>query len=85
MLPEGPDDHVLALAHLVALEFVVHEETRDIDERRAFLLVVHERQTTVAEVVLDARTEYFVSEELQEYFHRIQGCAVLFLVRFRFE
>ncbi len=43
VFPETADHCVLALANFVSLELVVHEQSRNIDERRTLFLVIHQR------------------------------------------
>ena len=76
VLPEASDDHISAFADLVLLEFLVHEEPGHVDERGALFFVVHQRKASVAKVVLNARTEDLVAEELQKDFHRVERGAV---------
>ncbi len=85
ILPEAPHDDVLALAHLVPLELIIDEESWDIDECRTFLFIIHERETSITEVMLNTWTEDFVSEELDEDFHGVERRTILLLRRLGLE
>ncbi len=78
MIPEGLHHDVLDLGGLVLHESFIHEEPWHIDERTTFLLIIHECQTSIAEVMLYTRTEYLIAIHLYEYGSRVQ-CGTVFL------
>lgn len=66
VFPEGLYDGIFYLRNFVFHKFLIDEDSRHIDQRGTFVFVFHEGETGIAEVVLDTRSEDFVSEKLDE-------------------
>src|SRR3989344_2384915 len=85
MFPEAADDDVLAFANFVSLKLAIDEEPGHVDQGRSSLFVIHEGEAAVTEVVLDARAEDLVAEQLDEDLHRIERGTVFLFVCLRFQ
>ena len=77
MLPEGFYHHIFYLRYFIFHESFIDEESGNIDERAAFLLIIHKGETSIPEIVLNAWTENLITIHLDEDGSRIERCAVL--------
>ena len=76
MLPEGFYHHIFYLRYFIFHESFIDEESGNIDERAAFLLIIHKGETSIPEIVLNAWTENLITIHLDEDGSRIECCAV---------
>lgn len=84
LIPPSADHRILDRPAPFLLEFVVREEPEDVREG-ATARIIHERQYPVAEIVLDTRSEYLGTEQLDHDIERVLGNHLFLVVAARFE
>ncbi len=77
MLPEGSHHRVLYFRHFVAHEFFIHENAGHINKRGSFIRVFHKGQTRITKIVLNSRSENFITEYFNEDFRSLAGRHIL--------
>ena len=84
IVPPGFHDRILERRAALSLEVVIGEEAYEVSDRTS-LWVVHEGETSIAEIILNTRTEYLVSEELDHDIGRIGDDHLLLIFTIGFE
>ena len=84
IIPPRLHDGILEGRTALSLEVVIREETYEVCDRTS-LGIIHEGETSIAEIVLNSRAEYFVSEEFDHDIGRIGDNHLLLIFTIGFE